>query len=97
MIAKYVIILSIVLPCFCQRPFYAGNKPIGFPEIISPRPSQLNGDDGYANMLNKLPVDQQPFWLLNKDKYIEHMKNPKTWPQRPSFFNENQNSAVFLK
>ncbi|KAF9424556.1 hypothetical protein HW555_000367 [Spodoptera exigua] len=93
-----LVIISFILaivPCFCQRPFYAGLRPIGFPETPvatgifdrfpdEPIPAQLNGDRNYANLLNALPQDNQPFFFLNKDKVAESLKNPQTYPQRPN-------------
>ncbi|XP_028171049.1 uncharacterized protein LOC114360522 [Ostrinia furnacalis] len=113
MIAKYLILLSIASLCFCQRPFYAGKRPIGFPEIITDgnannigssetkpshekpsyeRPSlppQLKGDQGYADILSHQTLDHQPFWFINKQQYDEFRKHPKTYPQRPSYFNDH--------
>ncbi|CAH0694535.1 unnamed protein product [Spodoptera exigua] len=103
-----LVIISFILaivPCFCQRPFYAGLRPIGFPETPvatgifdrfpdEPIPAQLNGDRNYANQLNALPQDNQPFFFLNKDKVAESLKNPQTYPQRPSIFNENNRNRL---
>uniref|UniRef100_A0A2H1VV24 SFRICE_022197 n=1 Tax=Spodoptera frugiperda TaxID=7108 RepID=A0A2H1VV24_SPOFR len=99
-----ILILAIV-PCFCQRPFYAGLRPIGYPETPAatgifdrfsnePIPAQLNGDRNYANQLNALPVDNQPFFFVNRDKVAENLKNPQTYPQRPSGFNENNRNTL---
>ena len=94
-----LLLLVLTVPCLCQRPFYAGSRPIGYPEVEmenrfgdntdKPLPPQLNGDKEYADRLDKLPLDQRPFWYLNKDKYDELMANPQTYPQRPSVFNQN--------
>ncbi|XP_028042677.1 uncharacterized protein LOC114252392 [Bombyx mandarina] len=96
---KLVILLVCVALCSCQRPFYAGRRPIGFPTIqpsgvasrssVDPLPPQLNGDKEYANRLDSLPIDQQPFWYINREKYNELMKNPKTYSQRPNGFIDN--------
>lgn len=41
-----------------------------------------------VDRLSKLPKDQQPFWLLNWQALEEQRKNPQTYPQRPSHFNQ---------
>lgn len=96
-----ILVLTIV-PCFCQRPFYAGLRPIGFPNTPvasgifdrfqnEPIPAQLNGDRNYANMLNALPQENQPFFFVNRDQVAANLANPQTYPLRPSPFNENAN------
>ncbi|PZC74914.1 hypothetical protein B5X24_HaOG207044 [Helicoverpa armigera] len=96
-----LLVLAIV-PCFCQRPFYAGIRPIGFPEtpVVSgifdrfsnePIPAQLNGDRDYANRLNALPLENQPFFFVNREQVAANLNNPQTYPQRPSVFNDNRN------
>lgn len=95
----FLFILTIT-SCLCQRPFYAGLSPIGYPADTpqltnkfgdAPLPPQLNGDKASANRIDNLPVDQQPIWWINRPQYEEAMKNPQTYPQRPSIFNENTN------
>ena len=94
-------ILAIV-PCFCQRPFYAGIRPVGFPTLPvntglldrfqnEPIPAQLNGDRITASQLFALPVENQPFYFVNRDQIAALLANPPTYPLRPSTFNENAN------
>ncbi|XP_075980333.1 uncharacterized protein LOC142979353 [Anticarsia gemmatalis] len=94
-----ILLILAAVPCFCQRPFYAGQRPIGFPAVADPLedrfgdqpiPASLNGDRVYANKLSNMPVDQQPYFFVNRDQIAEHLKNPQTYPQRPSVFNENR-------
>ncbi|KAJ8714973.1 hypothetical protein PYW08_004954 [Mythimna loreyi] len=97
-----LIFLLVIVPCFCQRPFYAGIRPIGFPNTPVtpgkftkfsnlPIPAQLNGDRDYADRLDALPKDKQPFFFLNKEHVAANLANPQTYPLRPSSFNENSN------
>ncbi|KAJ8712239.1 hypothetical protein PYW07_005081 [Mythimna separata] len=94
-----LILLLAIVPCFCQRPFYAGKRPIGFPDTpeataLSSKyekleiPAQLNGDTDYAKKLEALPQENQPFYYLNKEQIAANIANPKTYPFRPSVFNE---------
>ncbi|XP_048481677.1 uncharacterized protein LOC119693433 [Plutella xylostella] len=85
-----------------QRPFYAGSRPIGYPEIVQnedllsnrfgvdePVPLEARGDRNLVYRLKQLPEDNQPFWYLNWRQYDEARRQPQSWPQRPSFFNQN--------
>ncbi|KAI8439299.1 hypothetical protein MSG28_013132 [Choristoneura fumiferana] len=81
-----------------QRPFYAGTRPIGYPQVASdsllsnrfgsdePGPIEFQGDRNYRNRIQQLPKDQQPFWYLNWRQYDELRRNPQTYPQRPNSF-----------
>lgn len=90
-----------------QRPSYAGRRAIGYPQMDpnveenllsnrfgqdEPLPPQANNDRGLVYRISKLPTDKQPFWYLNWRQYEEMMRNPQTWPQRRSQFNDNNNS-----
>ncbi|RVE50634.1 hypothetical protein evm_004758 [Chilo suppressalis] len=79
--AKSLIFMAIILPCLCQRPFYAGKRPIGYPEVT--------GEVDYEKNLNSLPLDNRPFWFINKEHYANEQENPKVYPLRPSIFNDN--------
>ncbi|XP_047992362.1 uncharacterized protein LOC125231063 [Leguminivora glycinivorella] len=83
-----------------QRPFYAGLKPIGYPQLESdlltnrfgsdePGPIEFQGDPNYRNRIQQLPQDKQPFWYLNWQQYDDLRKNPQTYPQRPSVFSNS--------
>lgn len=99
MLHTCLLILSIISTISCQRPWYAGRRPIGYPEIETTEtveqsqaenlPPLLNGAVDYARNLERLPIDQQPFWYLNRVKYNELLSNPQNYPQRGSPFNEN--------
>lgn len=43
--------------------------------------------------LSKLPADQQPFWLLNRQALEEQRNRAQTFDQRPSIFIDNFSSA----
>lgn len=51
-------------------------------------PIEALGDRNLVDRLSQLPKDKQPFWLLNWQALEEHRKNPQTYPQRPSHFNQ---------
>ncbi|XP_072945071.1 uncharacterized protein [Epargyreus clarus] len=91
----FVVTLMSVLTR-AQRPFYAGLRPIGYPEIQT-NPSRTGsedpnypllgpGDAGLTAELEKLPTDQQPFWYLNAKAYNELRNNPQTYPLKPNPF-----------
>ncbi|CAH2092784.1 unnamed protein product [Euphydryas editha] len=98
--AVYNIAFVFALCCVviqAQRPFYAGRRPIGYPEtetnLLSNRfgedadlPIEAKGDGNLVNRLNALPVDKQPFWFLNWRQYDALRKNPQTYPARPNVF-----------
>ncbi|XP_041982487.1 uncharacterized protein LOC121735652 [Aricia agestis] len=92
--ATFVVLLAILTAAAAQRPFFAGSKPIGFPDIqpetpppIQDLPLEARGDRELVERLKQLPVDKQPFWFLNWRQYEEQMKNPETYSLRPSIFN----------
>ncbi|CAG9111580.1 unnamed protein product [Plutella xylostella] len=103
--AFYKIALLIIVAATIvegQRPFYAGSRPIGYPEIVQnedllsnrfgvdePVPLEARGDRNLVYRLKQLPEDNQPFWYLNWRQYDEARRQPQFWPQRPSFFNQN--------
>lgn len=101
--AAYKILLTLALLCVivnAQRPFYAGLRPIGYPQqetnVLANRfgedadaPIEARGDGDLINRLNALPEDKQPFWYLNWRQYADQRKNPQTYPIRPSVFVEN--------
>ncbi|CAH0589131.1 unnamed protein product [Chrysodeixis includens] len=102
MSTKTFIFLLAIVPCFCQRPFYAGLRPIGFPASSSaglsnrfengPIPAELNGDREYASRLNSLPKENQPFFFVNRDQVANNLNNPQTYPLRSRGFNDNGRS-----
>lgn len=51
-------------------------------------PIEALGDRDLVDRLSKLPIDQQPFWLINWQALEDQRKNPQTYPQRPSPFAE---------
>lgn len=80
-----------------QRPFYAGRHAIGYPEVAAPElsnrfgddtplPLEARGDRDLVNRIERLPLDNRPFWYINNKQYDELRKNPKTYPQRPNSF-----------
>ncbi|CAB3253204.1 unnamed protein product [Arctia plantaginis] len=80
-----------------QRPSFAGQKPIGYPDmesdLLSNRfgededlPIEAKGDRGLIDRLNKLPVENQPFWFLNWKQYEDFRRQPQNWPQRENSF-----------
>lgn len=95
---KIILICSIVFAIsFAQRPFYAGLRPIGYPEVEpnvitnkygenADLPIEANGDWNLIKRLSELPDDKKPFWLLNWRHYNDIRKNPQTYPQRPNVF-----------
>ncbi|XP_013140747.1 PREDICTED: uncharacterized protein LOC106105068 [Papilio polytes] len=87
----------------CQRPPYAGKHPIGYPEVETPSdpeaesidlpfdslPLEARGDRELVARLIKLPVDKQPFWLLNWEALEWNRQNPQTYPIRENPFLQN--------
>ncbi|KAG7312292.1 hypothetical protein JYU34_001768 [Plutella xylostella] len=51
-------------------------------------PLEAKGDKDLVDRLSKLPVDQQPFWLINWQALEEQRKKPQTYPLRPNPFVE---------
>ncbi|XP_004927084.2 uncharacterized protein LOC114252309 [Bombyx mandarina] len=52
-------------------------------------PIEALGDADLVNRLRKLPVDKQPFWLLNWLALEANRKNPQNFNQRPNSFLDN--------
>ncbi|KOB70863.1 Uncharacterized protein OBRU01_14834 [Operophtera brumata] len=88
-----MLLLFLIIPCFCQRPFFAGLRPIGYPDVVSsdgqgnnvnrdPSPAQLNQDTSHGDRL-----ENQPFWSIKQQPYAGENRNPQTYPQRPSGYN----------
>lgn len=97
--ASFVLLLCIIGASFAQRPFYAGMRPIGYPEMPvdalanrfgsdEPLPVQAHGDRNFVNRIREKPIDQQPFWYLNQQQYDELRRKPQTYPQRPNSFTD---------
>lgn len=62
-------------------------------------PIEAKGDRELVERLSKLPIDQQPFWLINWRALEEHRKNPQTFDQKPNVFidpmvNSNQQQST---
>ncbi|XP_053610870.1 uncharacterized protein LOC128675468 [Plodia interpunctella] len=49
-------------------------------------PLEANGDRELVNRLKKLPLDKQPFWLINWLALEEQRKNPQTYQPKPNTF-----------
>ncbi|KPJ15635.1 hypothetical protein RR48_04852 [Papilio machaon] len=99
------VLLLIASLCFvlCQRPFYAGKHPIGYPEVeetsddggstefpLERLPLEARGDIELVKRLIKLPIDQQPFWLINWQALEWYRQHPRTYPIRQNSFLDNQ-------
>ncbi|CAH0589134.1 unnamed protein product [Chrysodeixis includens] len=98
---KVLVVLTVIAVVNAQRPFYAGLSPIGIPAVEQdllanrfgedePLPIEAKGDRNLINRLEKMPVDNQPFWYLNWKKYDELRRNPQTYPVRQSPFAESK-------
>lgn len=94
---KIFVILSVVSAVAAQRPFYAGSRPIGYPQLEesalsnrfgddAPIPLEARGDRNLVNRIEQLPLESRPFWYLNSKQYDTFRKNPQTWPQRQNSF-----------
>lgn len=49
-------------------------------------PIEANGDRELVNRLKKLPIDQQPFWLINWLHLEQMRQNPQTYQSKPNTF-----------
>lgn len=59
----------------------------GVDGATTPRlPIEANGDRELVDRLSKLPIDKQPFWLINWQALEANRNNPQNYPQRPSSF-----------
>lgn len=57
-------------------------------------PLEALGDAELVERLSKLPIDNQPFWLINWKALEANRKNPQNYPQRGnSFFDDTVNSS----
>lgn len=92
-----LVFVLVIVPNFCQRPSFAGNRPIGYPVIeigladnegLATLPAQLNSDQEYTKYLMSLQKENQPFLFQNKEHTADFIKNPQSYPQRPSGYNE---------
>lgn len=96
-----VLVLSVMASLAqSQRPFFAGLRPIGYPVLESdtiqelsnrfgedePVPIEAKGDRKLINTIEKMPVDNQPFWYLNAVQYDALRQQPKTWPLKTNNF-----------
>lgn len=98
---KFFVLLGVIIASEAQRPFYAGSRPIGYPEtetnsLLLNRfgenegPIEARGDGNLVNRLNQMPLDKRPFWFINAQAYDELRKNPQTYPvAQNSFSNKN--------
>lgn len=88
---------AIIAVTMAQRPFYAGSRPIGYPDVPtpdlsnrfgydSPLPIEARGDRNLVYRIEQMPADKQPFWYLNSKFYDGLRKNPQNWPQKPNSF-----------
>lgn len=88
---------AIVTISTAQRPFYAGSRPVGYPNVPTPDlsnrfgddtplPLEARGDRDLVYRIQQLPVDSRPFWYINSEFYDGLRKNPQTWPQKPNSF-----------
>ncbi|KAF9424557.1 hypothetical protein HW555_000368 [Spodoptera exigua] len=60
-------------------------------------PLEALGDVELVRRLSKLPVEHQPFWLLNWKALEENRKRPQTYPQRGNgFIDDTFNSNSLL-
>ncbi|GBP34752.1 hypothetical protein EVAR_25757_1 [Eumeta japonica] len=92
-----LLILSVATVSMSQRPFYAGTRSIGYPEVQiaslanrfgndQPLPLEARGDPILVNRINQMPVDKQPFWYINRMHYDNLRRNPQTWQPNPNSF-----------
>ncbi|XP_060804853.1 uncharacterized protein LOC132902717 [Amyelois transitella] len=94
-----VVVLVIATLAIAQRPFYAGTGAIGYPQLDNdafqisnrfgedePVPIQVKNDKKFVSNVEKLPIDNRPFWYINWQQYDAFRKQPQTWPQRPNNF-----------
>lgn len=98
---KIALFLALVYIVKAQRPFYAGFRAIGYPQVESNNilanrfgesadaPIEARGDGNLLRRLNAMPIDSQPFWYLNWRQYENLRRNPQTYQVRPSFFATN--------
>lgn len=99
-ISKSILAIALLIVVVnAQRPSFAGQKPIGYPELETDTdllanrfgededlPIEAKGDRRLIDRLNKLPVENQPFWFLNWKQYEDLRRKPQNWPQRENSF-----------
>ncbi|CAG9111576.1 unnamed protein product [Plutella xylostella] len=74
-----------------------GNEDASTPSTTTQRlPIEARGDADLVRRLSKLPVDQQPFWLINWQHYETHRQNPQTYELKPNPFLGNTVNNQFL-
>lgn len=93
-----LLFMTVLVICDAQRPSFAGFRPIGYPEMETndvldnrfgnnePLPIEANGDRGLVNRLNKMPIDNRPFWFINSKVYDAMRYKPQTWSLRSNGF-----------
>ncbi|XP_035443997.2 uncharacterized protein LOC118271859 [Spodoptera frugiperda] len=60
-------------------------------------PLEALGDAELVRRLSKLPIEHQPFWLLNWRALEENRNRPQTYPQRGNSFIEDKFNANSLQ
>lgn len=73
--------------------FRAGNDATTMTTTTLRLPPEALGNQAVVEALSKLPADQQPFWLLNRQALEEQRNRAQTFDQRPSIFIDNFSSA----
>ncbi|PZC74913.1 hypothetical protein B5X24_HaOG207043 [Helicoverpa armigera] len=59
-------------------------------------PLEALGDAELVQRLSKLPIDQQPFWLINWRALEQNRNNPQTYPQRENSFVDNVSNSLLV-
>nr|BAM18187.1 unknown secreted protein [Papilio xuthus] len=86
-----VLFVAAFVAIEAQRPFYAGSRPIGYPEVEgnalgnrfgedADAPIEARGDGNLINRFNSMPLDNRPFWYINWRAYDNLRRNQQTWP-----------------
>lgn len=60
-------------------------------------PLEALGDAELVARLSKLPIDQQPFWLINWKALEANRNNPQTYPQRGNSFVDDNSNAILQR
>ncbi|XP_022822833.1 uncharacterized protein LOC111353867 [Spodoptera litura] len=109
---SFVVFAVVIVSCVAQRSPYAGRLPIGFlttaglgnrfgddvgTSTTIRLPLEALGDVELVRRLSKLPVDNQPFWLLNWKALEENRNRPQTYPQRGNSFIDDTFNANSLQ
>lgn len=96
---KHITLLFLLICVVqAQRPFYAGLRPIGYPEVAPNKISNRFDENkvitaevqGSKDVIKRkgvmeLPFGTQSFMDLNREYYKGLQDNVKTYPIRPSF------------